>query len=110
MSDLIIDGDSLQATAGRIRQVLDSFATAGSDAHEAADHVGHHGLAGRVKEFADGWDIHRGRFSEELGHIADAFEAVDETFTDLDNRAAAAVGSALAAVAEAGATQGVGDR
>jgi len=88
MSDLRIDGDSLREAARRIREVVESFATAGSDAHAAAGYVGHGGLANRVKDFADGWDIHRGKFSDELRQVADMLEAVDDTFTDLDNQTA----------------------
>jgi hypothetical protein len=85
MSNLLIDGDSLREAARRIREVVDSFATVGSDAHDAADYVGHGGLASRVREFADGWDIHRGKYSDELRQMADMLQAVDDTFTDLDN-------------------------
>ncbi len=101
MSDLRIDGDSLREAARRIREVVDSFATAGSDAHDAADYVGHGGLASRVKEFSDGWDIHRGRFSDELRQMADMLEAVDDTFTDLDNHTAERVRQATATVESA---------
>ncbi len=98
MSDLRIDGDSLREAARRIREVVDSFATLGSDAHDAADQVGHGGLASRVKEFADGWDIHRGRLGDELQQMADMLDAVDDTFTDLDNHTAKQVRQATATV------------
>ena len=88
MSDLRVDGDSLRDAARRIRDVVDSFSTTGTDAHDAANYVGHGGLASRVKEFADGWDVHRGKFSDELRQVADALEAVDDAFTDLDNHGA----------------------
>jgi hypothetical protein len=101
MSDLSFDGDSLREAARRIREVVDSFATAGSDAHDAADYVGHGGLASRVREFADGWDVHRGKFSDELREIADMLEAVDDTFTHLDNHIAEKVREATATVAAA---------
>jgi hypothetical protein len=99
MSDLRIDGDSLREAARRIREVVDSFATAGSDAREAADYVGHGGLASRVREFADGWDIHRGKFSDELRQMVDMVEAVDDTFTDLDNHMSEKVREGTATVA-----------
>ncbi len=89
MSDLRIDGDCLRDAAIRIREVVDSFGTAGADAGDAATYVGHGGLARRVKEFANGWDIHRGRLSDELRQMADTLEAVVETFTDVDDRGAA---------------------
>ena len=98
MSDLRIDGDSLREAARRIREVVDSFAAAGTDAHDAATYVGHGGLANRVKEFADGWDVHREKFSDELRQVADMLEAVDDTFTDLDNQAAEKMSEAIATV------------
>ena len=106
MSDLRIDGDSLREASRHIRDVVDSFATAGSDAHEAVDYVGHGGLASRVKEFADGWDIHRGKFGDELRQMADMLEAVDDTFADLDNHTAEQVRQATATVASALAPSG----
>ena len=98
MSDLRVDGDSLREAARRSREVVESFATAGSDAHDAADHVGHDGLASRVRDFASGWDIHRGKLGDELRQIADMLEAVDDTFTDLDNNAAGTLRQATSQV------------
>ena len=106
MSDLIIDGDSLREAARRIREVVYSFATVGSDAHDAADYVGHRGLAGRVTDFADGWSTHRAKYSDELRRMADMLQAVDDTFTDLDNHIAANVREASATVAAALAPAG----
>jgi hypothetical protein len=107
MSDLLIDGDSLREAARRIREVVDSFATLGSDAHDAADYVGHGGLASRVREFADGWHIHRGKYSDELRQMADMLQAVDDTFADLDNHIAGNVREATATVAAALAQAGL---
>ena len=89
MSDLRFDGNSLREAATRIRQVVDSFATAGVDARAAAAYVGHVDVARRVREFADGWDVRRAKISDELGQIADTLDAIDDTFTDVDNHAAA---------------------
>jgi hypothetical protein len=99
MSDLLIDGDSLREAARRIRVVVDSIASVGSDAHEAADYVGHGGLASRVRAFADGWDIHRGKYSDELRQMADMLQAADDTFTDLDNHITEKVREASATLA-----------
>jgi len=89
MSDLSIDGETLHAAALHIQSVVDSFAAAGADAHEAAEHVGHHGLAGKVRDFADSWDIHRARYCDDLRQVVALFEAVDDTFADLDRDTAA---------------------
>lgn len=96
MSDLTIEGEALHAAATHVQSVVDSFATAGADAHEAAEYVGHHGLAGTVRDFADGWDIHRARYCDELRQIVAMFEAVDDTFADLDRDTAAQLRQATA--------------
>lgn len=96
MSDVHIDGDLLRAAASRVDAVVQSFATAGSDAREAADYVGHDGLAHRVRDFAGGWDIHRARLTDEFGQLAAMLEAVAQTFADLDDRLAATARQAVA--------------
>ncbi|WP_291382287.1 hypothetical protein [Demequina sp.] len=89
MSDLTVDGDALRQAARTVHAVVDDFRCADGQAHDAAQHVGHAGLAQRVMAFADQWDIHRERTSQRLSRLADALEAVNETFADLDGEAAA---------------------
>jgi len=89
MSDLSVEGDALHAVARTVRTVAADFRTAGSQAHDAAQHVGHPGLAQRVTAFADQWDIHRERTTRLLERLADALDAVNDTFADLDREAAA---------------------
>lgn len=88
MSDLAVDGDALRQVARTVHAVAADFCTAGAQAHDAAQHVGHAGLAQRVIAFADQWDIHRERTSQRLSRLAAALEAVNETFADLDGEAA----------------------
>lgn len=88
MSDLTVEGDALHAAARTIHTVVVDFRSAGSQAHDAAQHVGHPGLAQRVVAFADQWDIHRERTSQLLERLADALDAVSDTFADLDREAA----------------------
>lgn len=97
VADLNIDGDALRNAATRTISVVEAFESAGSDAHEAADYVGHGGLANKVRDFADGWDIRRGKFSEELRELSALFEAIDDTFTDLDSQTASELRTATSA-------------
>ena len=97
MADLTIDGEALRNAAARTTSVVEAFESAASDAHDAADHVGHGGLASRVREFADGWDIRRGKFSEELRELSALFQAIDDTFTDLDSQTASELRAATSA-------------
>jgi len=91
MSDLAVEGDALHDVARTVRAVVADFRLAGSQAHDAAQHVGHPGLAQRVTAFADQWDIHRERTSQLLERLADALDAVNDTFADLDREAATAL-------------------
>ncbi len=89
MSDLAVEGDALRNVARTVRTVVADFRTAGAQAHDAAQHVGHPGLARRVTAFADQWDIHRERTTHLLERLAEALDAVNDTFADLDSEAAA---------------------
>ncbi len=91
MSDLAVEGETLRRLARTVRAVVADFRTAGDQARDAAQYVGHSGLARRVVAFADQWDIHRGRTAQLLDRLADALDAVNDTFADLDNSAAARV-------------------
>lgn len=88
MSDLAVEGDALHTVARTVHAVAADFRSAGAQAHDAAQHVGHPGLARRVTAFADQWDIHRERTTQLLVRLADALDAVNDTFADLDNDAA----------------------
>jgi len=88
MSDLAVEGDVLHDVARTVHTVAADFRSAGAQAHDAAQHVGHVGLARRVIAFADQWDIHRERTTQRLERLADALDAVNDTFTDLDSEAA----------------------
>ncbi|MBO9578390.1 MAG: hypothetical protein J7480_06420 [Microbacteriaceae bacterium] len=88
MSDLSLDYDVLTAAAVRMDQILATFAGAQSVAHDTAELTGHDGLAAKVREFADAWDLSRARLVEELGFIGEAFRAVNDTFQCLDDELA----------------------
>jgi uncharacterized protein YukE len=88
MSDLTVEGDALHCVARTVHTLAADLRSAGAQAHDAAQHVGHAGLARRVTAFADQWDIHRERTTQLLERLADALDAVNDTFADLDSEAA----------------------
>jgi hypothetical protein len=65
-------------------------------ADETAGYTGHDGLAGKVRDFGDKWDIARGKLEDNLTFIADYLRAVVDTFEDLDTDLAASLEQAAA--------------
>lgn len=105
MSDLAISFDELGSAVKRMIQVRAIFDAAHGDAGVAAQHVGHSGLQGKVREFSDEWDIKRSRIVAAIALLVDHYQAVEETMRDLDSglgdqiRAAAADAAAQASLA-----------
>jgi hypothetical protein len=101
MSDLVIDADDFARARIVLRRVIDEFERTDRFAHETAELTGHDGLRSTVRNFADGWDVGRGKLSENLRFLSEAVESILETFSDLDARLAgsisASTGSALGA-------------
>lgn len=91
MADLKLDADELLASASRAERIASEFSTAERIADETAGYTGHDGLAGKVRDFGDKWDIARGKLEESLTTIADYLRAVVDTFDDLDTDLAASL-------------------
>lgn len=91
MADLRIDVAELTASASRAERIASEFSTAERIADETAGYTGHDGLAGKVHDFADKWDIARGKLEENVTTIADYLRAVVDTFDDLDTDLAASL-------------------
>lgn len=85
MADLAIEMSELRARAAALRGTCAKLRAVRSDAAEIAAVVGHDRLAGKVREFGEAWDITRGKIADQLEYLAKTFEAIDDTFTDLDN-------------------------
>lgn len=86
MSDLRIDYDGFRQAATALDDVVSRFDSAHANAHAASEYVGHAGLAHKVREFADSWDINRGELRDGLAFVSAALTAVVETFSDLDTQ------------------------
>ena len=91
MSDLKIDVGEVLASASSAERIAGDFSAAERIADETAGHTGHDGLAGKVRDFGDKWDIARGKLEDNLRFIADYLRAVVDTFEDLDTNLASAL-------------------
>ena len=92
MTNLRIDAQSLRVAASRAREIRSRFAAAQNIAYATAELTGHDGLANKVREFADAWDVSRARLTERLEHVAESLQAVTDTFELLDGELRDAVG------------------
>lgn len=84
MSDLVIRGDALRSHARRVRTIAADLSAANSQADDAAAAVGHQDLARTVQDFGSQWDIHRQRFIDDVTTLADIFDAINTTMSDLE--------------------------
>ncbi|KXZ60483.1 hypothetical protein Mlaev_01562 [Microbacterium laevaniformans] len=91
MSDLKIDVGEVLASASSAERIAGDFSAAERIADETAGYTGHDGLAGKVRDFGDKWDIARGKLEDNLTFIADYLRAVVDTFEDLDTDLASAL-------------------
>lgn len=96
MADLKIDESELRVSAARARVIASDFAGAERLADDIAGSTGHDGLATKVREFGDNWDIARGRLQKSLQHVSDVLTAVVDTFNDLDTDLSQAVYAPIA--------------
>jgi len=84
MPDLQVDISELRSRSKSLRATAALLDDAKIDALDIASVVGHDKLAGKVREFGNNWDTTRGRFREHLEALAKTFDAIAETFEDLD--------------------------
>ncbi|KIC60188.1 hypothetical protein [Microbacterium hominis] len=91
MSDLKIDVGEVLASVSSAERIAGDFSAAERIADETAGYTGHDGLAGKVRDFGDKWDIARGKLEDNLTFIADYLRAVVDTFEDLDTDLAASL-------------------
>ena len=84
MANLNIDYDELSRARVDIDDVRSSFARADKVSSDIAGLVGHSGLASKVNDFSDSWDISREKLHESLSFISESLTAVIDTFTELD--------------------------
>ncbi|WP_454085212.1 hypothetical protein [Georgenia sp. Marseille-Q6866] len=91
MPDVQVDTELLKEAGAQLRNVVETFTYAKDDAHALADHVGHGGLAKRVRNFADNWQSRRQDMLETIGTLGDVSEGVGIAFDEWDAQLARAV-------------------
>ncbi|MBO1902733.1 hypothetical protein J4H92_12335 [Leucobacter weissii] len=91
MSDLDLDFDSLRRSAAAAQRVAGYLARAERVSDEAAGHTGHEGLAAKVRDFGQKWDITRNGLEEALEFIAEFLASLVQTFEELDREQARAL-------------------
>jgi hypothetical protein len=91
MDTLRVDTALLRAVGVQLRVVAEEFRWANANSDDAAEVVGHRGLAEAVRSFARNWDDRRARVVEEIGALAMSASAVGEAFEGLDKEFAAAL-------------------
>ena len=92
MADLQLDFGELNSLKSTVDTVSSTFARAERVSEDVAGYTGHDGLAGKVREFADNWDIGRGKLQANLDYVSEAIKSIVDTFTDLDQGLADAAG------------------
>lgn len=88
---LRVDTKLLREAGASLRVVATEFEHANANSEDVADAVGHHGLAGKIHEFADNWDDKRGKMMEDIQQLAEAAKGTGEAFERLDTELAASL-------------------
>ncbi|MGH3826454.1 MAG: hypothetical protein ACRDQX_04665 [Pseudonocardiaceae bacterium] len=91
MDTLRVDTDLLRAAGSQLRVVATEFQQANANSDDAADAIGHRGLADAVRSFAHNWDNRRAKMVEKIGTLAKSATGVGEGFDELDQKFAAAL-------------------
>ena len=88
MGDVRIDLTRLSTTADKALQLENDFDDAEGFADDIGSLTGHDGLADRVEDFGNDWDVAREELREGLAAVAEFMEAIHDTFLDLDDKMA----------------------
>jgi hypothetical protein len=95
MDKLKVDTQSLRDTAAALKLIKTEFDDANANSDTLADAVGEPGLASRVRDFAQNWDMRRKDMVDKIAtlekNISDGADALDKTDKQLgdsltDNR------------------------
>ncbi|MBD7952091.1 hypothetical protein ACFRCR_06575 [Oerskovia sp. NPDC056781] len=89
MPDLKLDLDAMADAATGLRALRTEFLAAEEFNRGLADAAGHRRLGSAIDDFASAWNIRRERLSEEIQAVADATQAICDTFRELDEATAA---------------------
>lgn len=84
MSDIDLDLSALSLARIRVDNALTTFQSAERVGDDLADLTGDRRLAGKVRDFAGNWDYNRGKLEEQLVGVRDWLQAIEDTYTELD--------------------------
>jgi hypothetical protein len=91
MDTLRVDTALLRTAGTQLRVVAEEFQQANANSDDAAEAIGHPGLAEAVRSFAHNWDDRRAKMVEKIGTLATSATTVGEAFEELDKEFAAAL-------------------
>jgi len=91
MCKLRVDTNLLREAGAQLHFVADEFAYANANSDDAADAIGHSGLAEAVRSFAHNWDDRRAKMVEKIATLAESAKGVGEAFEALDQEFAVAL-------------------
>lgn len=83
MADLRVDYDDLQLLSSRLDRAIDQMHDDSSTMSSIAGAVGDGDLAGKIRDFADSWSVHRGNIRENVSWLQGQ---VDRIATELKAR------------------------
>ena len=90
MPDLVVSYDELDSARSHIDRAVSIFQGVERVGHDISALVGHSGLAARVNDFADSWDINRRELTEALEFVTESLTAIIDTFREHDEAQARA--------------------
>jgi len=88
---LKLDTAALREAGSGLRLVAQEFDSANAATDDLGPALGHERLAGRVRDFAHGWDDRRAEMIGAIASLAEACTGVGEGFEDLDAEFAGAL-------------------
>lgn len=88
MADIDIDLGRLSRTASTARTLTNEFDDAEGFADDIGELTGHDGLADKIEDFGNDWDVAREELRDGLASVADFMQAIHDTFIDLDDKMA----------------------
>lgn len=91
MTRLQVNTDLLIEAGGQLMSIVDSFTYANDDAESLAEKVGHGGLAGKVRDFAQNWQSRRQEMLEVIGNLGEVAQGVGLGFEEWDSELANAL-------------------
>lgn len=91
MNPLRVDTSLLRTAGEQLRVVATEFHHANANSDDAADAIGHRGLADAVRSFAHNWDDRRAKMVEKIDTLAKSATGVGDAFEQVDTEFAAAL-------------------